>query len=231
MWDAVTGASNEIVGGIVVAGLSGLLGWAYKRYKALKEEFARTEQEIERMKEEKSRICATKEEHERLRAELHRKDEELNQARANAQEDALRIKKLWEQVSDAEVQHEADTRRIETLQNQLETAQAELQRKDEALRQAEAKSQEDSRQGYLFDGIYPFETIPAELELGKAKERIPPMSDAKFIELCASGDVRKVEKAIMNSANVNVKGYLGGTGLMVAGNTRTASLLRKYGAK
>lgn len=44
-----------------------------------------------------------------MRAELHRKDEELSQVKANAQEDALRIKKLWDQVSDAEAQHEEDT--------------------------------------------------------------------------------------------------------------------------
>ena len=106
-----------------------------------------------------------------MRAELHRKDEELSQVKANAQEDALRIKKLWDQVSDAEAQHEEDSRRIEALQGQLETALAELQRKDEALRRAEAKSQEALRR---------VEALQQEREREKPKKRLPPMSGAEF---------------------------------------------------
>ena len=102
MWDAVIGASNEIIGGIVVAAMFGLLGWVYKRYKAFKKEYARTKQEIERMKEETSQLRATKEEHERLTAEIQRKDEELRRVNANSHDDSLRIKKLWKQINDAE---------------------------------------------------------------------------------------------------------------------------------
>ena len=252
MWNAINGASNEIVGGIVVAALFGLLGWVYKRYKALKEEYARTEQEIERMKEETSRIGATKEEHERLTAELQRRDEELRQVKANSQEDSMRIKKLWGQVSDAEGQHSEDLRRNEALQGQLEATQAELRRKNEALRQAEAKSHEASQQiealqselqrkdealrqaeAKSHEATRQIEATQQELQLEKAKPKLPPISDTEFIELCKSGYAPTVEAVIMNGANVNAKDKGGRTALIFAArscHTETAELLLKHGA-
>ena len=118
------------------------------------------------------------------------------------------------------------------MRGQLEKSQTELQRKSETLRQAEAKSQEESRR---------IETLQQELEREKAKNKLPPMSDKDFLKLCDSGDAKKIEEAIMNGANVNAKysegyglGYIPGyTALMLAarnGDTRTAELLLKNGA-
>ena len=60
------------------------------------------------------------------------------------------------------------------------------------------------------------------------------MSDDKFLELCESGNARRVEEAIRNGANVNAKYNNGYTALMLAaekGQTETAELLREYGAE
>ena len=127
------------------------------------------------------------------------------------------IESLQEALKESEAQRQ-------DVKNQIETLQQELQRKDEALRQAEAKSQDNSRR---------IEAVQQELEREKAKKRIPPMSDEEFIELCKSGDARKVEEAIINGANVNAKDNYGWTALMEAtfwGHTETAELLLKHGA-
>ena len=230
--EALSGARNEIIGGIVVLAITILLGWVYKRYRTLKKVYTQTKQEIERMKEETSRIGATKEEHGRLMAEIQRKDEALRHAEEKSREDSLRIEKLCRQIDNLQ---EELQRKIEAL-SQVETQsqedsrfiaalQSELQHKSEALEQAEAKSQEASRR---------IEALQQELEREKAKKRLPPISDSDFLELCKFGYVREVEEAIMNGANVNAKDAYGNTALFWAkqyGRPKIIDLLRSYGAK
>lgn len=148
------------------------------------------------------------------------KKKELEQMKAEISEIGA-TKQEYERLQEALKESEAQR---PDVKNQIETLQQELQRKNEALRESEAKSQEASRR---------IEAVQQELEREKAKKRIPPMSDAEFIELCKSGDVRKVEEAIINGANVNAKYNDGWTALMWAakrGHTETAELLLKHGA-
>ena len=56
------------------------------------------------------------------------------------------------------------------------------------------------------------------------------MSDSDFLELCKSGDAKKVEEAILNGANVNAKANDGSTALMYALDNDTAKILIEYGA-
>ena len=60
-----------------------------------------------------------------------------------------------------------------------------------------------------------------------------PLKDDEFLELCESGDARRVEEAIMNGANVNAKNKYGKTALMEAARNKhadVAELLLKHGA-
>ena len=150
--------------------------------------------------------------------ELERMKDEMNQRGITKQE----CERLREALKQAEAQHQEDLQRITKLQNQLENQQqedeAELQRKEEALRQLEAQQAE----------------LQKELEREKSKKRLPPMSDHDFIELCKSGNVREVEEAIKDGANVNAKDNYGRTAFSWAVlnlNMVVAKLLREYGAK
>lgn len=120
------------------------------------------------------------------------------------------------------MKHELDRMREEMTQigatkEEHERLTRELQQKDEALSQSEAKINE----------------LQQELEREKARKKIPPMSDDDFLELCKSGDAKKVEQAIMNGANVNAKDNNGWTALMLVtlnNHAETAELLLKHGA-
>ena len=59
------------------------------------------------------------------------------------------------------------------------------------------------------------------------------ISDSEFLGFCEAGDVRRVEKALKQSANVNAKNSNGTTALMYAsanGHADVAELLLKNGA-
>ena len=183
-----------------------LLAWCWHKFRVLLKKYKAMKQELDRMKAEMTQIGATKEENERLTAELQHKDEILSQAEAKAQE---------------------DSRLITELRSQIEALQQEIQRKDEALSQTEAKSQEDSR--LITELRSQVETLQQE----KAKKKIPPMSDDDFVKLCMSGDIKKVEEAIMNGANINARDCVGWTALMMAaykGYINIAEVLIKHGA-
>lgn len=83
MWliDALEGAKNEIIGGVVV----GLLAWGCNKFRMLLKKYTRMKQELYRIREEMARLGVTQKEHERLRAEIQRKDETLRvlEARIN----------------------------------------------------------------------------------------------------------------------------------------------------
>lgn len=206
MIDVIIAAKNEIIGGLVVA----LLAWCWHKFRVLLKKYKTMKQELDRMREAMTQLGATKEEHERLTAELQRKDEALSQAEAKAQE---------------------DSQLITELRNHIETLQQELQRRDEALSQTEAKSQEDSR--LITELRSQIEALQQELQQEKAKKKIPPMSDDDFVKLCMSGDIKKVEEAIMNGANINARDCVGWTALMMAaykGYINIAKVLIKHGA-
>lgn len=122
-----------------------------------------------------------------------------------------------EALSQAGAKSQEDSQRITELRSQIEALQQELQHKDEALSQSEAKINERQQ----------------ELEREKAKKKIPPMSDDDFVKLCMSGDIKKVEEAIMNGANINARDCVGWTALMMAaykGYINIAEVLIKHGA-
>ncbi|MBQ9575239.1 MAG: ankyrin repeat domain-containing protein [Synergistaceae bacterium] len=68
------------------------------------------------------------------------------------------------------------------------------------------------------------------------KLKFPPISDNDFVKLCESGDITKIEEAIVNGANVNAKEDKdedGCTALMIAvcgGHADVVELLLKHGA-
>ena len=197
------------------------------------------------MKAEMTQLGATKEEHERLTAEIQRKDEALSQSEAKSQEDSRLITELRSQIetlqqelqrkdealSQAEAKAHEDSQLITELRNQIEAQQQGIQHKDEALSQSEAKSQEDSQ--LITELRSQIEALQQELQQEKAKKKIPPMSDDDFVKLCMSGDIKKVEEAIMNGANINARDCVGWTALMMAaykGYINIAEVLIKHGA-
>ncbi len=125
-----------------------------------------------------------------------------------------------EDLRQSDTRQQENSQSITDLQSQIEALQQELRRKDEALRQAEAQKQEASRS-------------VTGLQQEKAKNKRPAMSDSDFLKLCKSGDVAKIEQAIIDGANVNAKDNYGQTALMSAawgGQTETAKLLINHGA-
>ena len=193
MIDAVMGAKNEIIGGLVVA----LVLWCGNKFRVLMKLYKQKKQELERINDEMLKFGATKEE----------------------------VKRLQEALSQAESQQQE-------LKSQLEAALVELQRKDDTLRQAEKKSQEDSRR--IEELRSQIEALRQEQEQRKAKKLNNAESDEEFFELCKSGNAQLVETAITNGANVNAKDKYGTTALMWAEwyhKTEIVGLLRAYGAK
>ncbi|MBQ4402169.1 MAG: hypothetical protein II832_08395 [Synergistaceae bacterium] len=75
----------------------------------------------------------------------------------------------------------------------------------------------------------------AEMETAELpKPKSPPMGDSDFVELCKSGDVVKIEEAIINDADVNARDNGSWTALKYAksnNHSKVAQLLRKNGAK
>lgn len=110
-------------------------------------------------------------------------------------------------------------RELEIHKQEEERLKAELKQKEEALRQAEAQKQEEAKRRA---------EIQKQNETQKPKH--PAMSDKDFVELCKSGNARKVEEAIMNGANVNAKDNYGATASALYGHTETVELLLKHGA-
>ncbi|MBQ4401572.1 MAG: ankyrin repeat domain-containing protein, partial [Synergistaceae bacterium] len=129
-----------------------------------------------------------------------------------------------------EALRESEAQRQE-LQRQLDDAMAEHQKKDEALREAEAQKAEGARQ--IAELQSQLDVLRQELKREKDRNRLPPMSDKDFLELCKSGNAERVEDAIMSGANVNAKGDNDWTALMWAawdGHTDVVELLLKHGA-
>lgn len=74
--------------------------------------------------------------------------------------------------------------RLGATKEEHEHLTVEIHCKDKTLRQAEAKSQENSR---LIEELRSqIEALQQELKQEKAKKKITPMSDNDFLELCKS---------------------------------------------
>ena len=234
--DGLKGAASEIIGGAVLV----FLGWLYTKYRAFMKVYEHRKAEFANML---NQVGAMNRECERLQSELQRKDEALRQAEAQRQADSQRVTELRSQLegvraelgrkTEAEAQRQEDSQRVTELQSQLEGVRAELNRKTEALSEAEAQRQKDSQRVTELQG----QLEAQRQELERAKQLLkqnPAMSDEEFLELCKSGEARKVEAAIMIGANVNATNNDGWTALMLVtenGHTDTANLLRRYGAQ
>ena len=78
----------------------------------------------------------------------------------------------------------------------------------------------------------------ATLSVAKSYQRTDimeflPMSNYDFLALCKSGNVQKIEEALVKGADVNAMDFGGKTALMAAasnGHTETAEVLLKHGA-
>ena len=118
----------------------------------------------------------------------------------------------YNSLKDSESKPVQDEGEVERLKN-------ELQRQKEALAQAEAQKAEEAKRR---------EEMQRELEA----KHFAAMGDDEFIELCKSGDVAQVKKAIEYGANANAGDNMDWTALrFVTNNTRMKNLLRSYGAK
>lgn len=96
---------------------------------------------------------------------------------------------------------------LELHRQEEERLKAELKRKEEAL-----KAAEEARQR------------------AEAQRKLPAMSDSDFMNLCKSGNITKIEEAIMNGAELNARNNKGWIALRWARDEKTRHLLRKYGA-
>ena len=113
-------------------------------------------------------------------------------------------------------------RELELHKQEEERLKAELKRHQYALKEAEEARQKAESQRKTAENPKPA-TAP----------KLLAMSDSDFLKLCKSSNTAKIEEAIMNGVNANVKGNDGKTALMLATehyNSKIVQLLRKYGA-
>ena len=205
MIDAIMGAKNEIIGGIVLA----LLAWAYHKFMVLMKLYKQKKQELERMKEEIKQLEATKENHERLTAELQRRDKALKQAEKKSQEDSQRIEELQSQ--------------LEALQQELEREKAKKKlppmNDDDFLRLCKSG---DARK--VEEAIMNGANVNAKNTFG----------NTALIEAVMGGRYEIAEMLLKYSADINAKNNYGNTALDIAKSWKRgkiAALLRAHGAK
>ena len=119
-------------------------------------------------------------------------------------------------------QYNRQKHELESLRADVKRFEAELQHNNKALREAEEARQKAESQRKTAEKPKPAST-----------PKLLAMSDSNFLKLCKSSNTAKIEEAIMNGVNANVKDSDGKTALMLATehyNSKIVQLLRKYGA-
>ena len=226
MIDAIMGAKNEIIGGIVLA----LLAWAYHKFRVLMKLYKQKKQELERINDEMLKFGATKEEVKRLQEALSQAESQQQELKSQLEAAQAELQRKDEALRQAEEKSQEDSRRIEELKRQIEALQQELER-EKAKKKLPPMNDDD------------FLRLCKSGDARKVEEAIMnganvnaknTFGNTALIEAVMGGRYEIAEMLLKYSADINAKNNYGNTALDIAKSWKRgkiAALLRAYGAK